>query len=73
MAVSRLFRDWQGKQSGPHPWWDSIPSRTGGSIVNQSAQKYDNLPGGPCAKRRARLARLGLDAHLLEHTAVAQT
>ena len=32
MAVSHFFRDWQGKENGPHPWWDPIPSRTGKSI-----------------------------------------
>ena len=37
-GVSLVSRS-AGKENGPHPWWDPIPSRTGRSIFNQAAQK----------------------------------
>ena len=55
---------------GPIPGGTQYPPGPAGVFLTRPHKRYGNLPGGPCAKRCARLARLGLDAHLLEYTAV---
>ena len=71
MAVSHWFRNWRVKRMGPIPGGTQYPPGPAGVFLTRPHKRYGNLPGGPCAKRCARLARLGLDAHLLEYTAVS--